>query len=381
MKQLFQGAAALRKRLYEYREWLYLPFVLGTGWAKSFACSSQDRVVMAMLAVTVLLLAVKLVVTDYTLREFILIGVMGILLVLNYLNNGAFMLTMTFLAIIGAKGINLERVFVYSLWPKAVLTILRVLFAATGIMENNGGYVGKAYGTVYLNFYGFDHSNVLSINITGIMLLAFLVYHDKMKWYAYIIGEVLLAATFPFLQCKTSLIVWAVFCLLNAARWLCGKWRIEQIYLKLCAAIPLILCAFSYAGAAWYHSHPESGRILTILFTGRIQLMERALYGGEKLKLLSGLIPSTFYDIGYFHIPYNYGWLIFALWLAAYVVAIWKCAKCGKKGEVLVLAAISLYIFMETSAARTFWNVPLLYLAWALYPEDVVCSKDETQRG
>lgn len=380
MKQLLQRGLAMRSRLYEYREWFYLPFILGTGWARSFGLTSVDREFVIVFEVTIVLLAVKLLITDYTWREIGIIGAIGVLLLYNYGTNGDRTMIPTFLAIIGAKGIDLERVFRISFWPKAILTPLRMLLAAVGVMENNGDYVGKIYGTVYLNFYGFDKANALGMNITAILLLGFLAYRDKIKWYMYIIGLMVVTATFPILQCKTAIVVWVVFCGLGICRWISSRLQIERIYLKLCAMIPLVLCGMSYGLAILYHYYPECERILDLLFTGRIQIMENGLYRRGQLKLLTGVVPAGYFDVGYFNIPYNYGCLLFVLWIAACTIAMWKCANRGKAYAVLVLAAICVYIFMEYAAVSTFWNIPLIYLAWALYPEDAVGLSDTEQR-
>mgnify|MGYP007025267817 CR=1 FL=1 len=38
-------------------------------------------------------------------------------------------------------------------------------------------------------------------------------------------------------------------------------------------------------------------------------------------------VPIVDFDISYFHVLYNYGWIVFALWIVAYCAGIWYCNR------------------------------------------------------
>ena len=127
-------------------------------------------------------------VTDFTWREILVMAVLTLLFGVNFLRTGEKTLILTVMAIFGAKNVNLDKAMKYALWEKAVLTVGTLTLAATGVIENEMVTLPKNGEWVEIPCYGYYQPNMAFANIFVILLLAMLVYRDKMKWYGYLIG-------------------------------------------------------------------------------------------------------------------------------------------------------------------------------------------------
>ncbi len=122
----------LRKKLGEYQEIYYLIFILAMTGMTSAGINSEYRIYKIVFAVVTLFLLLKVIVTDYTWRELVLMALLTVLLGVNLLRNGEKTLILTAMGVFGAKNVSLEKVFKYALWLKVALTGGTLLLAAAG---------------------------------------------------------------------------------------------------------------------------------------------------------------------------------------------------------------------------------------------------------
>ena len=357
----------LREKIGKYQEIYFMIFILAMTGMTSAGLNSEDRIYKLIFAAATLFLLLKMAVTDFTLREFLVMALFTVLLGTNFLRNGEKTLILTAMGIFGAKNVSLDRVLKYALWAKTVLTAGTLALAAAGVIENVVLYLPKGNEVVEVYCYGYYHPNMAFANIYVLLLLAIMVYGDKLKWYAYVIGTVIILAAYKVLVCRTGLVIWVVTCLMVLGYRLTRRLKWEKVYMALFTAVPVVLAALTLILPMWARTNDVVNSRLNYYLTGRITHINNFLDGIGRL--VRGAETRESFDSMYFHLLYNYGWVVFALCLLAYCAGMWYCNRKSKFYGTIGLGAMAVYGFMEHLPLSVLWNLPLLYLSWVLFRE------------
>lgn len=357
----------LRRKIGKYQEAFYMVFILAMTGMNSAGINSDDRIYLPIFAVATLFLLMKMAVTDFTWQEFLIMAVLTALLGANFLRNGEKTLILTAMGIFGAKNVSLEKVMKYALWVKAALTVVTIGLAAVGVIENVAIILPKNWEAQTIYCYGYYHPNAAFANIFMVLLLAILVYQDKLKWYAYVVGTAIILVAYKMFMCRTGLLVWFVLCLMvmgyKLMKWI--KW--ERLYMKLFLLIPVGLAALTLLISTWARMNANFDAKIDYYLTGRIRHINQ-FWDNLNISLL-GNVPREPFDSIYFHVLYNYGWGLFLLYFIAYVVVMWYCNKKGKYYKTMALSIMAVYGFMEYASLSVLLNMPLLYFAGLLFRE------------
>ena len=188
-----------RRKISQYQETMYMVFILLMVALTSAGFNSEDKLYKIVFIFAALFLFLKLIVTDYSIKEIMWMAAIVLLLGINFLRNGERTLLLTVLGILGAKNVNTNKVFLYALWIKVVLTIGTISLAAAGIIENEMVTLPK--GGVYIDLYcyGYLQPNIAYANLFSIFVLAILAYRDKLKWYIYVGFTLLMIGAYKIL--------------------------------------------------------------------------------------------------------------------------------------------------------------------------------------
>lgn len=355
----------LRKKLANYQEIFYMLFLLPMTGMTSMGLNSEDRIYLYVFAVATLFLLLKMLVTDFTWREIVIMGVFTLLLGVNFLRNGEKTLILTAMGIFGAKNVNLDKVMKYALWEKAVLTVGMLTLAATGVIENVAFELPKNWIRYTIYSYGYETPNMGFANVFVVLLLAIIVYGDRFKWYAYAIGTCIMLAAYKVFMCRTGLVVWGVLCIMVLGYRLLKYFRREKIYLYVFTAIPGVLYVLTMTIPVIARNNEELAVMINRLLTGRVELINQVY--GQVWTLVMGHVPQQSFDSIYFHVLYNYGWIITIFWLVAYMIGIWYSVRKNQYYITIALGIMAVYGYMELLALSILWNLPLLYLARILF--------------
>lgn len=357
----------LRKKLGEYQEIYYWIFILAMTGMNSAGLNSVDLIYKVIFVVATLFLLLKMAVTDFTLKEVLVMAVFTVLLGANLLRNGEKTVILTAMGIFGAKNVSLEKTLKYALWLKTALTVGTLTLAAVGVIENATKELPKNGEMYTIYCYGYYHPNMAFANIMVLLLLAILVYGDRLKWYAYAVGTVIMLAAYKVFFCRTGLVIWAVLCLMVLGYRLTRRWKWEKVYMTLLAAVPIVLATLTLILPLWARKNEQVAGWLDFYLTGRIRRLNYFL-DDVGVQLL-GHVPREPFDSIYFHLLYNYGWVLFVFCILAYCAGMWYCSKKGKFYETIGLSIMAVYGFMEQLPLSVLWNLPLLYLSWILFKE------------
>lgn len=355
----------LRKKLSNYQEIFYMLFLLPMTGMTSMGLNSEDRIYLYVFAMATLFLLLKMAVTDFTWKEILIIAVFTVLLGANFLRNGEKTLILTAMGIFGAKNVNLDKVMKYALWEKTVLTVGTLTLATTGMIENEIVTLPKNGEYIELPCYGYYHPNMAFANIFVILLLAIIVYRDKLKWFSYIIGTGIMIGAYEIFMCRTGMVVWIVLCLMILGYQLLKKIHFEIQYLYLFSIIPVTLATLALTIPAIAQKQPMFSVQINRILTGRIDLINQVY--DQMLRLLIGNTSQRSFDSIYYTVLYNYGWIFFLLSLVAYSAGMWYCIKKGQYYGVIGLGIMAVYGFMELLPLSVLWNLPLLYLSQILF--------------
>lgn len=363
----------LRKKLSAYQELFYMMFLLPMTGMTSMGLNSEDRIYMIVFAVTTLILLLKMAVTDFTWKEIFIMAVFTALFGVNFLRNGEKTLILTAMGIFGAKNVNPDKVMKYALWEKAVLTVGTLTLAAVGVIENVAHVLPKNWESYTIYSYGYHTPNMAFANIFVVLLLAILVYGDRLKWYGYVVGTVIMLLAYKLFMCRTGLIVWILLCVMVLGYRVMKHFRKEKVYMALFTAIPAVLAVLTLVIPVQARKNAEFNEAINKLLTGRVRLVN-AVYD-EVWTLWLGHVPQNSFDSIYFHTLYNYGWILFVLCFIAYIAGMWYCNKKGKFYATIALGIMAVYGYMELLPMSVLWNLPLLYLAWVLFKEKEIVNE------
>lgn len=355
----------LRKKLSNYQEVFYLLFLLPMTGMHSMGINSDDRIYLYVFAVATLFLLLKMAVTDFTWREILIMSVFAALLGANFLRNGEKTLILTAMGIFGAKNVNLDKAMKYALWEKAVLTVGTLTLAATGVIENEIVVLPKNGEYLEIPCYGYYHPNMAFANIFMILLLAIIVYGDKLKWYAYVLGTVIVLGAYRVFMCRTGLVVWAVLCLMVLGYRITRRFSIQKMYSFFYLPVPTMLMLVTMVIPILAKSNVRFSAWINDILTGRIEFVNQVYHQVWTLPL--GQIPKRSYDNMYFNTLFNYGWIILVLCLVVYTIGIWYSIREEQYYITIALSITALYGYMELLPLSVIWNLPMVYLAQALF--------------
>ena len=202
-------------------------------------------------------------------------------------------------------------------------------------------------------------------NIFVVLLLAILVYRDKIKWYGYFIGTGIMYGAYKVFMCRTGLLIWLLLCLMILGYVVLRHFHVEKIYFYLFLLIPAVLTGLTLILPPLAQNNAEFSSWIDTVLTGRINHINQVY--GEIWKLLLGHVPQEPFDSMYFTTLYNYGWVLFVISLVAYIAGMWYCIKKGQYYAVIGLGIMTVYGFMELLPMSVLWNLPLLYLSQIMF--------------
>lgn len=356
-----------RRKLGEYQEIFYMIFVLSMTGMTSVGLNSEDEIYMKVFLVATCFLLLKMAVTNFTIREILVMAAITFVLGRNFLHNGEKTLILTVMGIFGAKNVDLRKVMRWAFWEKALLTVGTFAAVELGLIENVMIRLPKNGELLDIYCYGYYHPNMAFANIFVVLLVGMMGYGKKLTWFAYAVGTIIMLGAYELFVCRTGMMVWCMLLLLVLGfkffEWI--KW--EKVYIILLGFTPVAMAGMMILFAKWARENEEFNLLMDKLLTHRIMLINNCW--GDEYGLLQGYEVAKPFDSIYFHLIYNYGWVVFGLFVVLYCMAIWYTGWKGHHYGAIGLASMSVYGFMEMLPLSFLWNMPLLYIGFLLFGE------------
>lgn len=314
-----------------------------------------------MIQFALLLLGIKVILTSYSLKEWVLIILAGIISALSYLSVGNYFVCELFLLIIAAKKVNIKRLLKLYIVLIAFLTIM-VGFAATFANFGEVYQLKKFRGELVEKRYcmGYNHPNSYHIIMLQLMLITVYVYWEKIKCshiFLMMASNLILAF---FTDSRTNAILGTVIFIL--AFW--GK-KYSAITKNKCIYLINFMVAISCIILSGFTiltgTKSKLLSLINRLWTERIRYAHDAAER-SKITLFSSKELQISCDMGFVEELYNYGIIIFILLLFIIFYKMVQNYKERNYAENLCIMAGIIFFLGEKFSSGEFITRNILFL-------------------
>lgn len=355
--------------------------------------------------ITFLIFLLKLLLTDYSKKEWHWIVGLELLAFFSYWVTGANELIRIVTFVAACKNIPLKQMMRYAFYVTLAGCAVIVLLSVTGIYGDIS--LTQAYGresaetTIYIGVepaketrytLGMGHPNALSCMFLMLLVMAVYVYFERMKWYLYLFLMLLNVGVYALSGSKTSMLITTAFLAGACALTYCRFLR-EDRFGYLCGPLVFAVCiAFSVDAAVcaqrvrdvqwneFYYGEPLDDRHIVTLakidrrISGRIiSLTDTEANDGmiQTWSLFSR--PENmehYFDMGWVKVFYRYGIVPGIMYLLAHLALLWRIYRRKDACGLAVFTVLAVYTVVEAHLVSFYIgrNFLLMMMGWYFFP-------------
>ena len=356
-------------------EVLYFAFFIILSIIKGLGIDEGGKVFALFVIAGLFWGTLKLLLTPYTRRQWVMLIILLLLMTLVYYNSGEKGILFVVFTLLGMKNISVDKVFRLGLWVWASCAVILIIWSFYRI-EHTVYRVSDKLGLGYILRWslGFTHPNIL--HITYFALCIYILYqlaerYDFRNFLLLMLGNALVffySISYTGFGIVTVLLIGGLyikcrprFCLLEKA----AVNLILPLIVFTSFILPLIRLVPRYA---------EAIEKLNVLVSTRIYVASKYLVPecispfGVKMSYLLQIHPYPFIDNSYIWAFIHYGVVSFVLFMCAYAVLIWDYTKKQKTRELLFIACfLGAGITEQLLFNTSFKNLTLLFLGELLF--------------
>ena len=355
--------------------------------------------------ITFLLSLLKLLLTDYSKKEWYMIVVLELLAFYFYRVTGANELIRIVTFVAACKNIPLKQMMRYAFYVTLAGCAVIVLLSVTGIYGDIS--LTQAYGresaetTIYIGVepaketrytLGMGHPNALSCMFLMLLVMAVYVYFGKMKWYLYLFLMLLNVGVYALSGSKTSMLITTAFLVGACALTYCRFLR-EGRFGYLCGLLVFAVCiAFSVDAAVcaqrvrdvqwneFYYGEPLDDRHIVTLakidrrISGRIMSLTDTEANDGMIQTWSLFSrPENmehYFDMGWVKVFYRYGIVPGTVYLLAHLALLWRIYRRKDACGLAVFTVLAVYTVVEAHLVSFYIgrNFLLMMMGWYFFP-------------
>ena len=357
--------------------------------------------------ITFLIFLLKLLLTDYSKKEWHWIVGLELLAFFSYWVTGANELIRIVTFVAACKNIPLKQMMRYAFYVTLAGCAVIVLLSVTGIYGDIS--LTQAYGresaetTIYIGVepaketrytLGMGHPNALSCMFLMLLVMAVYVYFERMKWYLYLFLMLLNVGVYALSGSKTSMLITTAFLAGACALTYCRFLR-EDRFGYLCGLLVFAACiAFSVDAAVcaqrvrdvqwneFYYGEPLDDRHIVTLakidrrISGRIiSLTDTEANDGmiQTWSLFSR--PENmehYFDMGWVKVFYRYGIVPGIMYLLAHLALLWRIYRRKDACGLAVFTVLAVYTVVEAHLVSFYIgrNFLLMMMGWHFFPAE-----------
>lgn len=357
--------------------------------------------------ITFLIFLLKLLLTDYSKKEWHWIVGLELLAFFSYWVTGANELIRIVTFVAACKNIPLKQMMRYAFYVTLAGCAVIVLLSVTGIYGDIS--LTQAYGresaetTIYIGVepaketrytLGMGHPNALSCMFLMLLVMAVYVYFERMKWYLYLFLMLLNVGVYALSGSKTSMLITTAFLAGACALTYCRFLR-EDRFGYLCGLLVFAACiAFSVDAAVcaqrvrdvqwneFYYGEPLDDRHIVTLakidrrISGRIiSLTDTEANDGmiQTWSLFSR--PENmehYFDMGWVKVFYRYGIVPGIVYLLAHLALLWRIYRRKDACGLAVFTVLAVYTVVEAHLVSFYIgrNFLLMMMGWHFFPAE-----------
>ena len=329
---------------------------------------------------TFLMFAVKIACTKYTWKEWLCILIMGMLGLISLAMTGREEMIRVVAFVAAFKGIELKtslKVTFYETLAGSLVIVLLSILGIYGTVSVTGHFRG---GGIEETRYclGMGHPNALHCMLFVLLVLGMALYHEKLKWYMYVLLQALNIGVYLLTDSRTGMLLTSGAILFGA--FLCyGKKIREKKILYILSGLFVVCCVLFTIFVGIYGVEFSFMRQIDIRINGRFQY-GKSDGGVQYWSLFSNPDNQNYFDMGYMRLFYWYGIIPGILYMVTLCIMIWNCYKKKAYGALLVIMSFSAYMLIEAHAISLYLgrNYILLFLGAMWYT--ILSRKSEVEQ-
>lgn len=332
--------------------------------------------------ITFLLFAIKLVLTRYEQKEWVVIALLEAVGVISYRITGAndIIRIVTFVA--ACKNIPLKQMLRYTFYLTLAGCLAIVLLSVSGIYGDisltqayghesaeDTRYVGVEAAEETRYTLGMGHPNALSCMFLMLTALGVYVYFAQMRWYSYLFLMLLNAGVYALTGSKTSMLITTAF-LAGACVMTYCKFLRQKAFAYVCGALALAICiGFSVDAAAcaqrvrdvqwneFFYLDPRDNEHIVMLgkidryINGRIISLTDSESNDGMIQTWSAFSCENnmnyYFDMGWVKLFYRYGVIPGILYVAACLALLWQFYKRRDVCGLVLFVTFAIYTVVE----------------------------------
>lgn len=365
----------------------YIYFLTMIG-LKALGLASNNKVFLIGFVIALAFLAIKIVYTDYSRAELAMIITLVLLSLIGFFRAKEQTYFLCALSIAGMKGINFRDLAKKTFWVHLFCSIIAVAGSMMGYLQDNKLIINQVTGEAY-HTYGYSDFNVLFVNMFIIAALLIYINYEKLGFIEFILTNVLMYWAYDATHSRTGyLLFFGLWFLIALDKFvLTEKWK-KRLY-ALYPFVPLAMVAVSFILPRLYDMYYKTDIMYTInhLLTGRIFVMNYYLK----------LYPFTFFgntyefwlnnagkileivDNMYVTIYLYSGVVMLLIYIVGVVALLRKLYNKRYDIELIMVALLCVYAFMEEFPLNPSVNPFAVLLAWVIFGGNMVRGDDSEE--
>lgn len=361
--------------------------------------------------ITFLLFAAKLILTEYQLREWILLFLLEGVAFVFYRVTGENELIRMVTFVAACKGIPLREALKYTFYVTFAGCLCIVVLSVTGIYGDvsltqvygheaaeDTRYIGVPAAEETRYTLGMGHPNALSCMAFMLTALGVYVWFDRIKWYGYLLLFLFHAGIWQLTGSKTGMLI--------AAAFLAGAWLMhlvkplrEKAFCYLCGLLVFVLCiAFSVDAAVcaqrvreaqwneFYYLDPRANKHIVALgridrhINGRITSLTDSEKNDGMIQTWSAFSSENnmnyYFDMGWVKVFYRYGVIPGSLYVAAHLFLLWRLWKRRDGCGLVLFTFFVIYTVVEAHLISVYLGRNYLLLMIGLSQDQHPATKE-----
>ena len=369
--------------------------------------------------ITFLLFTLKLILTDYSIREWCIIVVLEAVAFVSYRVCGKNDLIRLVTFVAACKNIPFKQMLKYTFYLTFAGCAVIILFAVTGIYGEMTstqvfGHAGRealddarywvaepVYETRYT--LGMGHPNALSCMFFMLAALGIYAWFEHMKWYAYLFVMLLNIGVYALTDSRTGFLITSLF-LAGACVVTYSKLLREKVFIYICGFLVFALCiGFSVDAAVcaqrvrelqwsdYFLGHHEDNRHIEILsridesLTGRIVSLTDSERNDGMIETWSVFsCPENmdyYFDMGWVKLFYRYGIVPGILYLIACLILLWRLYKNRDACGLVLFTVFAVYTVIEAHFISVYLGRNYLLIIMGYYLTSREPVRNNPQNG
>lgn len=319
--------------------------------------------------ITVILLGIKILMTQYTKYEWAFLGIGAVLAAASYLYTDSYYVCLLIMLIMASKDIALKSIMLVYATVVTCITLVVMVLAASGIYGYM--YIEKDFRDIGIEkryCMGYTHPNSYHIIVIQLLLVVIWLLWDKLKWYHFVLLFGLNMLIYYFTNSRTNVILGSAM-LIAFMVFKCYPQIAQKKGIYVFGGVVYVGCiVLSVLAALGAHTMPILNKI-NELWTNRMQWAYEERIK-SKLTLFSGADYQINSDMGFVGNVYNYGVviaIIIILLMTLYLLSVTK----NKNYFGLIAFIVCVLLFTgETFVSKEYVTRNLLYvlmLGWGSY--------------